>query len=69
MIVKCNWNLAVNSFNEGYHMLYIPRHSVPDYQGGKLNQLDVVKFETSGEINPAVRNMVVSHLQAAGAGR
>jgi hypothetical protein len=33
-------------------------------KGGKLNQLDVVKFETSGEMNPAVRNMVVGHLSA-----
>lgn len=37
VIVKCNWNLAVNSFTEGYHTLYIHRHSVPDYQGGKIN--------------------------------
>jgi phenylpropionate dioxygenase-like ring-hydroxylating dioxygenase large terminal subunit len=37
IIVKCNWNLAVNSFTEGYHTLYLHRHSVPDYQGGKIN--------------------------------
>ena len=35
--VRCNWNLAVNSFTEGYHTLYIHRNSVPDYQGGKIN--------------------------------
>lgn len=36
-------------------------------KGGKLNQLEVVKFESSGEMNPAVRNMVVGQLQAGGA--
>jgi Rieske 2Fe-2S family protein len=37
VVVKCNWNLAVNSFTEGYHTLYIHRNSVPDYQGGTSN--------------------------------
>jgi phenylpropionate dioxygenase-like ring-hydroxylating dioxygenase large terminal subunit len=37
VIVKCNWNLCVNSFTEGYHTLYIHRNSVPDYQGGTIN--------------------------------
>jgi len=35
--VKCNWNLAVNSFTEGYHTAYIHRNTAPDYQGGKSN--------------------------------
>lgn len=35
--VKCNWNLAVNSFTEGYHTAYIHRNTAPDYQGGKGN--------------------------------
>jgi phenylpropionate dioxygenase-like ring-hydroxylating dioxygenase large terminal subunit len=35
--VKCNWNLAVNSFTEGYHTAYIHRNTAPDYQGGKKN--------------------------------
>jgi glycine betaine catabolism A len=35
--VNCNWNLAINSFTEGYHTLYIHRNTMPDYQGGKIN--------------------------------
>jgi glycine betaine catabolism A len=35
--VRCNWNLAVNSFTEGYHTAYIHRNTAPDYQGGKKN--------------------------------
>ncbi len=35
--VRCNWNLAVNSFTEGYHTAYIHRNTAPDYQGGKGN--------------------------------
>ena len=35
--VNCNWNLAVNSFTEGYHTAYIHRNTAPDYQGGKTN--------------------------------
>ena len=35
--VRCNWNLAVNSFTEGYHTAYIHRNTAPDYQGGKSN--------------------------------
>lgn len=35
--VNCNWNLAVNSFTEGYHTMYIHRNTMPDYQGGKIN--------------------------------
>lgn len=38
-------------------------------KGGQLNQLEVIKFETSGEMNPAVRNMVIGRLQAAGGAR
>jgi len=30
-------------------------------QKGKLNQLEVVKFETTGEINPQVQKMVLAH--------
>jgi len=37
--VRCNWNLAVNSFTENYHTLYLHRHTVPDYQGGDENPL------------------------------
>ena len=35
--VKCNWNLAINAFLEGYHTLYLHGKSVPDYQGGPTN--------------------------------
>ena len=35
--VRCNWNLAINAFMEGYHTLYIHSKSVPDYQGGPSN--------------------------------
>ncbi|MBI3824745.1 MAG: aromatic ring-hydroxylating dioxygenase subunit alpha [Candidatus Rokubacteria bacterium] len=37
VIVRSNWNLAVNSFTEGYHTLYLHKRSVPDYQGGRIN--------------------------------
>ena len=37
LTVNCNWNLAINSFTEGYHTLYIHRNTMPDYQGGKIN--------------------------------
>jgi len=37
VVLKTNWNLAVNAFSEGYHNLYIHKHTVPDYQGGKGN--------------------------------
>lgn len=37
--VRCNWNLAVNSFTENYHTLYLHRHTIPDYQGGDENPL------------------------------
>jgi len=36
-------------------------------KGGKLNHLDVIKFESSGEMNPAVQNLVVGALRAGGA--
>jgi phenylpropionate dioxygenase-like ring-hydroxylating dioxygenase large terminal subunit len=36
---RCNWNLAVNSFTENYHTLYLHRHTIPDYQGGDENPL------------------------------
>lgn len=36
--VNCNWNLAINSFVEGYHTRYIHRNTMPDYQGGKANR-------------------------------
>ena len=35
--VKCNWNLAISAFLEGYHTKYLHRHSAPDYQGGRAN--------------------------------
>jgi phenylpropionate dioxygenase-like ring-hydroxylating dioxygenase large terminal subunit len=37
LVLKTNWNIAVNAFQEGYHNLYIHRNTVPDYQGGKDN--------------------------------
>jgi phenylpropionate dioxygenase-like ring-hydroxylating dioxygenase large terminal subunit len=37
VILKTNWNIAVNAFCEGYHNLYIHRNTVPDYQGGSGN--------------------------------
>jgi len=36
--VKCNWHLAVNSFTEGYHTLYLHKNTARDYQGGRSNQ-------------------------------
>jgi phenylpropionate dioxygenase-like ring-hydroxylating dioxygenase large terminal subunit len=35
--VDANWNVAINSFSEGYHAAYVHRKTVPDYQGGKKN--------------------------------
>ena len=35
--IESNWNLAVNAFTEGYHTLYIHRHTAGDYQGGASN--------------------------------
>ena len=35
--VKCNWHLAVNSFTEGYHTLYLHKNTARDYQGGRGN--------------------------------
>ena len=35
--VNCNWHLAMNAFGEGYHTMYIHKHTMPDYQGGKSN--------------------------------
>ena len=35
--VNCNWHLAVNSFCEGYHTLFIHANTMRDYQGGKSN--------------------------------
>lgn len=37
VVLKTNWNLAVNAFCEGYHNLYIHRNTVPDYQGSGAN--------------------------------
>lgn len=37
VVLKTNWNLAVNAFCEGYHNLYIHKNTVPDYQGGSSN--------------------------------
>lgn len=37
VVLKTNWNLAVNAFCEGYHNLYIHKNTVPDYQGGAGN--------------------------------
>ncbi|VCU68713.1 3-phenylpropionate/cinnamic acid dioxygenase subunit alpha [Pigmentiphaga humi] len=35
--LNCNWHLAVNSFTEGYHTMYIHKNTARDYQGGKIN--------------------------------
>ena len=37
IMVEANWNVAINSFSEGYHAAYVHRKTVPDYQGGKKN--------------------------------
>jgi len=37
LVLKTNWNIAVNAFSEGYHNLYIHRNTVPDCQGGTEN--------------------------------
>jgi Rieske 2Fe-2S family protein len=37
IVVDANWNVAINSFSEGYHAAYVHRKTVPDYQGGKQN--------------------------------
>ena len=37
VVMKTNWNLAVNAFCEGYHNMYIHKNTVPDYQGGSGN--------------------------------
>lgn len=36
-VLNCNWHLAVNSFTEGYHTLYLHKSTARDYQGGKSN--------------------------------
>ena len=36
-MVNANWNVTINSFSEGYHVAYVHRTTVPDYQGGKEN--------------------------------
>ena len=35
--VNCNWNIAITSFTEGYHAMYVHKATVPDYQGGSGN--------------------------------
>ncbi|NQV56053.1 MAG: aromatic ring-hydroxylating dioxygenase subunit alpha [Rhodospirillales bacterium] len=35
--LNCNWSLAVNSFCEGYHTMFIHANTMGDYQGGKKN--------------------------------
>lgn len=37
VVLKTNWNIAVNAFQEGYHNIYIHRNTVPDYQGSNEN--------------------------------
>jgi glycine betaine catabolism A len=39
VVLKANWNMAVNAFCEGYHNMYIHKYTVPDYQGGKNNPM------------------------------
>jgi phenylpropionate dioxygenase-like ring-hydroxylating dioxygenase large terminal subunit len=36
-VMNCNWHLAVNSFTEGYHTMYLHKNTARDYQGGKSN--------------------------------
>ena len=36
-VVATNWHLAVNSFTEGYHTLYLHKSTARDYQGGRSN--------------------------------
>jgi len=50
--VKCNWNLAINAFLEGYHTLYLHGKSVPDYQGGRINP-DRAKYDGSYRVTAA----------------
>ena len=35
--LNCNWHLAVNSFTEGYHTMFLHKNTGRDYQGGKVN--------------------------------
>ncbi len=35
--LDCNWHLAVNSFTEGYHTMFLHKNTARDYQGGKVN--------------------------------
>ncbi len=35
--VNANWHLCVNAFTEGYHTLYLHKHTARDYQGGRIN--------------------------------
>jgi Rieske 2Fe-2S family protein len=39
IVCEANWNVAINSFTEGYHAAYVHRKTVPDYQGGRENPL------------------------------
>ncbi|MBV8593981.1 MAG: aromatic ring-hydroxylating dioxygenase subunit alpha, partial [Caulobacteraceae bacterium] len=36
-VMNCNWHIAVNSFTEGYHTLYLHKSTARDYQGGRGN--------------------------------
>lgn len=35
--LRCNWNIALAGFLEGYHTKYLHRRTAPDYQGGRVN--------------------------------
>jgi phenylpropionate dioxygenase-like ring-hydroxylating dioxygenase large terminal subunit len=37
--VNSNYNIATNSFSEGYHNAFLHKNTVPDYQGGKGNPM------------------------------
>jgi len=37
ILAECNWNVAINSFTEGYHAMFVHKATVPDYQGGSGN--------------------------------
>ncbi len=55
IVVDANWNLAINSFSEGYHAAYVHRKTVPDYQGGKQIRSGIVPIWRSPNITDAIR--------------
>ena len=76
IVVDANWNVAINSFSEGYHAAYVHRKTVPDYQGGKKNPqrhrayLEITEYHGrySAQANPNRRVTPVEEI-AYGHGR